>query len=310
MEIYQKMKAVMGEIPSIAKTQKHPQGWQYRGVEDFLAAFHPALHRHGLFLLPEVLNLETGTRMTDPKGDKPGAQMHYVIATVAYTVMAEDGSSVRSVVIGESWDNSDNASTKAMNDALTTFLEQVFCVPTRQGNASTQPQQTQNKPKPQPQVTQKQTTSTASNVLPIETKRLTAEEMNRRAGQLVKEGRVVCDGNKCTVRANDAVSYDVTRQDGKLTCQCERFGLQHDCEHVRAVKLQYSTPKPDGKVEVAMLVADLLRAGCAQTEIDALIAKLCEGVCEPAQLTDAQIPKAKQALQFKLEEMLAKRKAA
>lgn len=311
-EIYQKIKAVMGDVPQISKSHRHQQGWEYRGVEDFLAAFRPALHRNGLFLLPEVVSLETGTRVTDPKGDKPGAQMHYVIATVAYTLIADDGSSVRSVVIGESWDNSDNASTKAMNDALTTFLTQVFCVPAGEAKAGQQNRtvDSNNKPQAQSRTTPNQASQPASNVLPIEAKKLTSEEMQKRAEQIVKESRVTCEGSKCVVRANEKISYDVTRQDGKLTCQCERFGAHKDCEHIRAVRLHYSTPKPDGKTEVSMLIADVRQAGCSQETIDALLAKLCDGLFDPTQMDDAQIQKAKRALQFKLEELNAQRKAA
>ncbi len=311
--IYQKIKDVMADVPKIAKTHRHQQGWEYRGLEDFLNAFHPALQRHGLFLLPEVLNLETGTRITDAKGDKPGAQMHYVIATVAYSLFAEDGSSVRSVVIGESWDTSDNASKKAMNDALTTFFTQVFCVPTGEAIAGQQnrPQVNNNRQQSQPRPAQQVTAKPAGNVLPIEAKKLTAEEMQRRAEQIVKESRVACEGNKCTVQANDAISYEVSRnEDKKLTCQCERFGLQFDCEHIRAVKLHYAAPKPDGSAELSMLIEDCKTAGMKAEEIEAAIAKVCDGICDVSQLDAAQIAKARRSLQFKEAELSAKRQAA
>lgn len=152
---------------------------------------------------------------------------------------------------------------------------------------------------------------TSDNVLPIEAKKLSIEDLNKRAAQLVREGRVACEGNKCIVRANDRIHYEVARgADRKLTCQCERFGAHKDCEHVRAVRLLYSTPKPDGKTEVSMLIADVRQAGCSQETIDALLAKLCDGLFDPAQMDDAQIQKAKKAFQFKLEELNAQRKAA
>lgn len=149
------------------------------------------------------------------------------------------------------------------------------------------------------------------NVLPIQPKKLTVEEMNIRAGELVRERKVACAGDKCTVQANNKTSYDVTRgENKKLVCQCERFGLQRDCEHVRAVRLHYSTPRPDGKTEVSMLTADLKAAGMKPEDVDALLAKLCDGLFDPAQMDVAQIQKAKKALQFKLEELNAKKKAA
>lgn len=154
-------------------------------------------------------------------------------------------------------------------------------------------------------------TASENNVLPIQPKRLTAEEMDIRAGRLVADGCVNCiPGSKCVVKANDKISYDVTRQEGKLACECERFGLQQDCEHVRAVRLHFSPAKPDGRAELVMLIADVLSAGGAQEMVNGVVAKLCDGLYDPAQLNDEQVAKARRALQFKLEELNAQRKAA
>lgn len=126
-QIYSLIPKVMADVPEIRKARQHSQQrWMYRGFEDFLAAFRPALLKHGLFIVPEVLGTETGEKGSKDKG----TTMQHVIVTVAYSIFAPDGSMVRAVVIGESWDSQDNASTKALDDAFTTFLTQTFCVPT------------------------------------------------------------------------------------------------------------------------------------------------------------------------------------
>lgn len=123
--IYRLIPKVMEDVAFIPKLREHnDQHWMYRGFEDFLQYFRPALLKHGLSIVPEVLETETSERMTS-KNNK----MHHMIVRVAYTVFAPDGSCVRAVVVGESWDNQDNASTKALDDAFTSFLTQVFCVP-------------------------------------------------------------------------------------------------------------------------------------------------------------------------------------
>lgn len=123
--IYRLIPLVMAEVAFIPKLREHSeQHWVFRGFEDFLQYFRPALLKHGLFVVPEVLDTDTSERITANQ-----KKMHHVLARVAYTIFAPDGSCVRAVVIGESWDTSDNASTKALDDAFTSFLTQVFCVP-------------------------------------------------------------------------------------------------------------------------------------------------------------------------------------
>jgi ERF superfamily len=123
--IYQLIPKVMKSVPFIPKLREHgEQHWAFRGFEDFLQYFRPALLEHGLFIVPEVLDSDISDKQT--KNNKP---MIHIILRVAYTVFAPDGSSIRATVVGESWDTQDNASTKALDDAFTSFLTQVFCVP-------------------------------------------------------------------------------------------------------------------------------------------------------------------------------------
>ncbi|HKQ90867.1 MAG TPA: ERF family protein [Blastocatellia bacterium] len=242
-QIYELMSKVMADVPVIEKLREHQQQrWTYRGFEDFLAAFRPALLKHGLFLVPEVLDTETGTIPV-----KDGKEMRHILVRVAYTVFAPDGSMVRSVVIGESWDAQDNASTKAMDDAFTTFLTQTFCVPT--GDSPTEkaskPKQErkasadgarQQKPASRPQESKP---APAADLKPSED-----VDLDARAKRLIEERRVSRTDSGYSVRPNDKVTYQVCRnQANKVLCNCDRFDQKQEsdpnfrCEHILAVFL-------------------------------------------------------------------------
>ena len=46
----------LAELPSVGKTQRNAQqGYNFRGIEDIANAVNPVLGRHGLVILPDVL---------------------------------------------------------------------------------------------------------------------------------------------------------------------------------------------------------------------------------------------------------------
>ena len=248
-QIYELIPRVMADVPEIRKLRQHSQqGWTYRGFEDFLTAFRPALLAHGLFLVPEVLDTETGSIAVGNN-----KEMRHILVKVAYSVYAPDGAMIRSVVIGESWDAQDNASTKAMDDAFTTFLTQVFCVPTGESpagrtSADRQPGETKSANRPQSQGKNNQSNSArkpASDGV-AELKPNDSVNLDTRARSLVDDGRVAKQGDGYVVKVNDRVGYQVTKAtSGKVICNCERFETLTDpkgCEHLRAVRLFSSLP--------------------------------------------------------------------
>jgi len=248
-QIYELMCKVMADVPVIEKLREHgQQRWTYRGYEDFLAAFRPALLKHGLFLVPEVLETESGAISTGNN-----KEMRHVLVKVAYTVFAPDGSMVRSVVIGESWDAQDNASTKAMDDAFTTFLTQTFCVPTGDSPAEKAAKSGQGRKAPAEGAKQQKAPSRPQESKPdpvSDLKPAESVDLDTRAERLVAEGRVSKIGSRYAVQVNDKVTYEVWRNEAsRVVCNCDRFdkGQQSDpefrCEHVRAVKL-FITPRP------------------------------------------------------------------
>ena len=124
--IYQAMCAAMADIGAVGKDQTNQQQhFRYRGIDDAMNAMYPVLAKHGLFLVPEVLEQHREERTT-----KSGGNLIYSILKVRYTMYACDGSSVSAVVIGEGMDSADKSSNKAIAAAMKYAIFQMFCIPT------------------------------------------------------------------------------------------------------------------------------------------------------------------------------------
>ena len=128
MNIFESISSIMGEIGAIGKNSKNQtQGFMYRGIDAVMNAINPALTKYKVFVVPEVLE-QTREERTNTKG----TTLIYSIIRVKYTLYAEDGSSVSSVVIGEGMDSGDKATNKAMSIAFKYACFQVFCIPTEE----------------------------------------------------------------------------------------------------------------------------------------------------------------------------------
>ena len=124
--IFEKMTAAMADISAVSKSQTNQQQhFRYRGIDDAMNALYPVLAKHGLFLVPEVLDQKREERTT-----KNGGNLIYSILKVRYTMYAADGSSVSAVVIGEGMDSADKSSNKAIAAAMKYAIFQMFCIPT------------------------------------------------------------------------------------------------------------------------------------------------------------------------------------
>lgn len=125
-KIFQAMTAAMADIGAVGKAQTNQQQhFRYRGIDDAMNALYPVLAKHGLFLVPEVLEQHREERST-----KSGGNLIYSILKVRYTMYASDGSSVSAVVIGEGMDSADKSSNKALAAAMKYAIFQMFCIPT------------------------------------------------------------------------------------------------------------------------------------------------------------------------------------
>lgn len=126
--IYGKLAKVMAELPAVGKDSvNQQQGWNFRGVDAVVNAISPALRKHGVVVVPQVV--ECAYRDTTTAGRDPRPTRE-VTVRVSYTFYAEDGSSVTATVPGESLDQSDKGSAKAMSVAFRIALLQVFALPT------------------------------------------------------------------------------------------------------------------------------------------------------------------------------------
>jgi hypothetical protein len=141
MEIFKALIGVMREISPIVANRKHPQGWQYRSVDDIYDNLQPLLAKHGVITVPIVQSVERSV-ITTPKG----GQLFHVLVKVEYRFYAEDGSHVSCVVAGEGVDTLDNALAKATTDAHGKALVQMFVIPkTKNGEELVKPQPSLNK---------------------------------------------------------------------------------------------------------------------------------------------------------------------
>lgn len=128
MNIFESINKVMEDIGAIGKNTKNAQqGFMYRGIDAVMNALNPALVKHKVFVVPEVLEQTREERMSAKNNT-----LLYSIIKVKYTFYAEDGSSVSAVVIGEGMDSGDKATNKAMSIAFKYACFQVFCIPTEE----------------------------------------------------------------------------------------------------------------------------------------------------------------------------------
>lgn len=123
--IYQLIPRVSRDVGAIAKDRSNKaQGFNYRGIDDVLDAFHIPLAKHGVFVLPSYSIIDTAERPT-----KSGGTQFVVRVRGEFSFCAPDGSSVKAVTIGEAMDTGDKATNKAMSVALKYAMFQVFAVP-------------------------------------------------------------------------------------------------------------------------------------------------------------------------------------
>ena len=126
--IYAAINGIMEEIGAIGKTSKNQQqGFMYRGIDAVMNALQPALVKHKVFVVPEILEQKREERVTGK-----GGNLIYSVLKIKYTFYAEDGSSVSATVIGEGMDSGDKASNKAMSVAFKYACFQVLCIPTEE----------------------------------------------------------------------------------------------------------------------------------------------------------------------------------
>ena len=133
MNVYQAISAVQKDLSTqgISKDRKNMQGsgYAFRGIDDVYNALAPFLAKHGLCILPRVLNRESIERQS-----KAGGALFYITVEVEFDLVATDGSKHTIKTFGEAMDSGDKATNKAMSAAYKYACMQSFCIPTEGDN--------------------------------------------------------------------------------------------------------------------------------------------------------------------------------
>lgn len=127
--VYAAISAVMHDLAEhgIGKDRDNlQQGYKFRGIDDVYNALAPLLVKHGLLVLPNVLE-RTVTQYETGKG----TLMFNVVLRVDFQfIYVEDATMHHAVFYGEASDTGDKATNKAMSAAFKYACIEVFCIPT------------------------------------------------------------------------------------------------------------------------------------------------------------------------------------
>ena len=126
-DIYGKIVAIQKEIEAIEKT-KSPAGglnYKFRGIDDMYNHIHPLHKKHGVFIVPRVVESVREQRVV-----KSGTTMMVSLLGIEYDFMCEDGSKITAKTQGEAMDSGDKATNKAMSIALKYALMHMYLIPT------------------------------------------------------------------------------------------------------------------------------------------------------------------------------------
>lgn len=120
------MGRVLADIPAVGKNSKAPSnmgGYDFRGIEDVLAALKPAMARHGVFCIPNVKERVLGERPVS--GNKT---MFVVDLFIEWTFYGPAGDSLTATCWGQGTDMGDKSHQKAMTSGFKSMLMQTFCI--------------------------------------------------------------------------------------------------------------------------------------------------------------------------------------
>lgn len=129
MKVYQAIANVMGDLAKtgISKDQTNSfDKYKFRGIDDVYNALAPLLAKHGLVILPRVLE-----RLSEERVSQKGGAVFYVTVKAEFDmVAAEDGSKHTVCAYGEAMDRGDKGTNKAMTAAYKYAMFEAFCIPT------------------------------------------------------------------------------------------------------------------------------------------------------------------------------------
>lgn len=130
LTVHEAIAEVTRQVGHIAKDRRTEGGERYnfRGIDDVLAALHPILGDVGLVILPgKMIEHRRETRAT-----ARGGTLNVALVRVRYTMVGPDGTKLRGEAWGEAGDAGDKATQKALSQAYKTFALQTFSIPTEE----------------------------------------------------------------------------------------------------------------------------------------------------------------------------------
>lgn len=133
--IYQALVSIMKETKAIAKTEKNQgQNFMFRGIDNVMNGLHELFAKNGVIILDEVLDYEVKEKIIEKEyqGRKSTSIMYCTWARIKYHFVAEDGSELTTINVGEAFDTGDKGMNKAMSAALKYALLQMFLIPTQE----------------------------------------------------------------------------------------------------------------------------------------------------------------------------------
>jgi len=126
--VYRQMSEAAGDFAKagLGKTDENvQQKFKFRGIDSLMNLAAPILVKHGLLVLPRVINRKLTVRET-----RNGGLMYAVALDVEFDfVSALDGSKHTARFAGEAMDTGDKATSKAMSMAYKYCLFQCMCIP-------------------------------------------------------------------------------------------------------------------------------------------------------------------------------------
>ena len=122
--VHQAIGKIISEMEGVGKNQRNKeQGYNFRGVDDVLKVSHPLLGKHGVFIVPYVLEREVEERVA-----KSGAKGYCTHLHVEFTVYGPQGDSFTASTWGEGLDYGDKSTNKAMTAAFKYLIFEIFAV--------------------------------------------------------------------------------------------------------------------------------------------------------------------------------------
>lgn len=147
MSVYKAIAGITADLAKvgIAKSDTNKfDNYKYRGIDAVYNALAPLLAKHGLCVLPRVLDRESVERSS-----AKGSVLFHTTLTVEFDlVAAEDGSKHVIRAIGEAMDRGDKSVNKAMTAAYKYAMFELFCIPTEGEDADGESHEVSGKPAP------------------------------------------------------------------------------------------------------------------------------------------------------------------